>query len=279
MTNDRPILPPRAVSTLSSPSGGRLAVAIQTSATAPKRWDGITALLMGDSGIGKTTIARSATSPYFVMFRGGGEHKPMPLYDTDIEWSEIYTKDEWDMLLTNLEIYGLPAGRKTLVLDQLPSLYNLHSEDILVNTSRKRDNAETFAQSDFGQARNRFLRMMMQLSRVKCADKTPINLLLLSIGEPDVDQQTQDRTYLPMLPGKLAREMPGQVSFVFHMENERRVLPSKQSINVRVIHTQSRPGYFAKDSTGLLPPKIDIPSPDFPFWDEVVAYLKGDKKR
>lgn len=268
-----PTIPPRAQSTL--PQGNADApVTIQTAATAPKRWEGISVILFGDSGIGKTTMARTAPAPFFVMFRGGGEHKPMPLYDTDIPWVDIYTREEWENLLARLVRDGLPDARQTLVLDQLPSLYNMQSMDILKHTKRTRVNDETFDPADFGQARQRFLRMVMDLSRIRCASGTPANLLLLSLSEPDVDPSTPTRTNLPMLPGKLAREMPGFVSFVLEMVQEKNPTgPGDQ----RVVYTQPRPGHFAKDASGLLPPRIAIPSPTFPLWTELTAYLKGEK--
>src|SRR3990167_2942032 len=65
-------------------------------------------IIYGDSGIGKTTIAKTMPNPLFLFMRGGGEHRPMPLVGSNIPYIEFFTKMQLDQFVLSVCRDGLP---------------------------------------------------------------------------------------------------------------------------------------------------------------------------
>src|SRR3990167_1489035 len=65
-------------------------------------------LIYGESGIGKTTITRNLPDPFYLILRGGGEHRPSPLVNTGIPFVEIYQKSQLDKFMLDIR-EGLPT--------------------------------------------------------------------------------------------------------------------------------------------------------------------------
>lgn len=68
-------------------------------------------IIYGDSGIGKSTIARGMPNPLFLMMTGGGEHEPMPLVGSGIPYVRIDSKETFDAVMLDLKArtFELPA--------------------------------------------------------------------------------------------------------------------------------------------------------------------------
>jgi len=254
-------------------------------------------ILYGDSGIGKTTITRGMPNPLYLFMRGGGEHRAAPLHGTGISVIEIQTRQQMEEVLLDLKkdvpivphsvidlkkdftevaselqdnSLSLGGGKiKTIVIDQLTTMYNIFMGNIMKNVSRKRENPETPAQADYGQVRRSFTNFLIELNNIPNLHK-----VYLSLAEIDEDEQTRERYGAPMIPGKLAREVLAFTDFVFRMHNRREVMNNK-FIEYRAFQTQPDGIWLAKDSTGRLPKFIKIPSPDYNFWEnEIVKALK-----
>ena len=241
-------------------------------------------ILYGDSGIGKTTITRGMPNPLYLFMRGGGEHRAAPLHGTGISVIEIQTRRQMEEVLLDLKkdvpivphsvidlkkdftevaselqnsSLGLGGGKiKTIVIDQLTTMYNIFMGNIMENVSRKRENPETPAQADYGQVRRSFTNFLIELNNIPNLHK-----VYLSLAEIDEDKQTGERYGAPMIPGKLAREVLAFTDFVFRMHNRREVINNK-FIEYRVFQTPPDRIWLAKVSTGRLPKLIKIPSPD-----------------
>lgn len=244
-----------------------------------------TTILYGESGIGKTTIAKQWPFPFYVFFRGGGEHRPMPLTGSGIPFVEIYDVAQLDQLVMSLSKDGLPKRKsgelcQTIVIDQLPSLYNMYQTYILTTVARGRENEHTFGRNDFRQGRHHIHQLFFDLNLLKC------HRLYLSISRVTEDEDTKKQDCRPLLPGVLAEEVPQFTDFTLHMHSINRSTPvdptdSKKGtklVPMRAVATQSYSkgavSIFAKDSSGKLPPLIEIPTPEYKLWDEILRHLR-----
>ena len=256
-------------------------------------------IIYGDSGIGKTTISRHMPNPLFLLMRGGGEHRAAPLHGSGLSIITINTKNQLDEVLMDLKKNEPPmtpysiidtkkdlteaakellhgtmslggARVKTVIIDQLTTMYNIFMGNVMTSVSRKRENLETPAQADYGQIRRSFTNFLIELNNIPNLHK-----VYLALSEIDEDPDTKERYGAPMIPGKLAKEVLAFTDFVFRMHNRREVVNNK-FVEYRAFQTQSEGIWLAKDSTGRLPKVIRIPSPDYNFWqEEIVKVLKG----
>ena len=246
-------------------------------------------IIYGDSGIGKTTISRTMPKPLFLIMRGGGEHRPMPLVGSGIPFIEIQTKPQLDEILLDLR-HGLTVKiqktakdissavakmadgnlleeyrPQTIIFDQLTSMYDVYMANILKMVSRKRDTPETPNMQDYGQARRQFTNYLIEANQIP-----NIHKVYLSLAEMDEDEATKERYGAPMIPGKLAREVLRLMDFVFRMHTRREVRGGKLT-EFRCFQTAHEGIWLAKDSSGKLPkPFIEIPDSNFDFWNEVM---------
>lgn len=249
--------------------------------TAPVDEETVT-VIHGSTGVGKTTIGmqwydhNKPGLPLLVSFRGGGEHRAFRWFAAGMPVIEIFSIEQWNQVTLKYTKEGLPVvkGHKiqTIVVDQLPSAYRMFTEDVLVNVSRARDNAETMAVQDIGQNRHRMHQMFINLSHLPC-HKLYLSLSMESgKGKGKVN-----------LIGQLADEVPGFATFVFHMDVRKQNVKLPGGGNTikrtRILQTQADQDYVAKDATGLLPDTIDVPDENFPAFNEILAYLRKEKVR
>lgn len=221
-------------------------------------------VIYGDSGIGKTTICRQMPKPLFLIMRGGGEHRPMPLLETTIPFIEVDNQQQLYEILFDLRDNKIP-DIETVVFDQLTSMYDIFMLHILRNVSRKRDNPETPTQQDYGQARRSFANLI-----VNCNQIPNLHKVYLALAEIDEDETTREKYGAPMIPGKLAREVLRYMDFVFRMAIRREVVANKL-VERRVFSTQPEGIWLAKDSSGKLPTHIPLEGPNYPFWTKIIV--------
>jgi len=247
--------------------------------------------IYGDSGIGKTTIANNMERPLFLIMRGGGEHRPMPLAGSGTPFIEIFTKAELDKFVLEARRTGLPKltlqakpksmvdalkvleadelvrtyEPKTLVIDQMTSLYDLILRDVLRNVVRNRPQPDLPGQPDYGQGHRRFLDFIFEINQIPNVHK-----VYLALAELDEDENTKERYGAPALPGKMAREVLRFFDFVFRMHIKREMRDGKL-YEYHSFQTQPDGTWLAKDSSGKLPRYIEIPRPNYDFWNEVIV--------
>ena len=253
--------------------------------------DEISMIIYGESGIGKTTIAKNMPNPLFLIFRGGGEHRPMPLTGTNIPFIEVATKAQLDEIVVQFKGDGIPNITrmpkqpasleaalkspgvelpenyvvKTLVFDQMTSMYAMILMDAVATVARKRFLPEIPDKPDYGTAHTRFLNAIFDINKIP-----KIHKVYIALAEMDEDELTKERTGLPMVPGKMAREVLKFTDFVFRMHTRRAVENGKLR-EFRAFQTQPEGSWIAKDSSGKLPkPYFELPSPDYDFFSEVI---------
>lgn len=252
-------------------------------------------LIYGQSGIGKTTIARMFPDPLFLMMRGGGEHRPLPLIGSSIPYVEFSDKPQLDSFILDITRSGMPKLKrpksaaslpdaidkmaqsgnyeewtpKTLVIDQLTTMYNIMMNHCMTNVARKRDNVDTPAMQDYQQARRIAMRFFFDLAKVKC------HKVFLCLEEIDTDE-TGNKRGLPSVPGKLAGEVMQYTDFVFHMVNTREAVGQPPKLQeFRALHTQPHGLWQAKDSSGKLDPMIRSTGTDFNLWEYMLKKIGG----
>lgn len=247
-------------------------------------------IIYGDSGIGKTTIACTMPNPLFVFMRGGGEHRPLPLIGKKIPYIEIFTKAQLDEFMLEASKNGLPRldyikkaltmeeaiavsengvmekyEPKTLVTDQMTSMYSLLLDNVVKTVARKRFLADHPEMADYGTAHKQFLNYMYTINQIPGVHK-----IYLALSELDEDELTKERYGGPMVPGKMAREVLKFTDFVFRM-HVRREMRDNKLYEYRAFLTQPEGTWLAKDSSGKLPKVIELPSPDYDFWNNVIV--------
>ena len=249
-------------------------------------------IIYGDSGIGKTTIAKQWPNPLFLIMRGGGEHRPAPLLNSGIPYIEVQTKEQMDEILIEVRRNGtikVPPqlkrsssladaitkasdGKfteeyavKTIVIDQLSSMHTLFINHVLTKVARNRENPDTPNQQDYQQTLRQFNSWVIEVNQVPRTHK-----VWLALAEIDEDTRTKERYGAPSIPGRLAVDILKYVDFVFRFYIRRTVTAGtvKES---RVFQTQPDGMWKAKDSTGKLPAVIEIPGPAFPVWSGVIV--------
>ena len=256
--------------------------------------DEVMAILYGESGIGKTTAACHFPDPLFLVFRGGGEHRPLPLIRHKHPFVEIHTKDQLDRFVLDsqagtvrlsrmAEAASLPEAidkvargdayasyaPKAYVFDQLTTLYNVLMNHVMQNVTRNRENADTPSQQDYQQARRLMMNFFFEISKVPNVHK-----VFLALEEIDRDQDTKEQRGVPSVPGKLAYEVSQYVDFVFHMHATRVMdQQTKRVREFRAFATAKHGLWLAKDSSGRLPALIESTGPDFSLWDFIHSRL------
>lgn len=252
-------------------------------------------IIYGDSGIGKTTIAKCMPKPLFIIMRGGGEHRPAPLIGSGIPFVEVLTRDDLNELVMMLpknkgeivirqqvtaatlpeainrvrdaggNVETIRYRPETLVFDQLSSMYDIYMRGVMKSVVRNRENPDTPAQQDYQQTGRIFSNFLMDINQIPGVHK-----VYLALSEIDEDRKTGERYGAPMIPGKLALDVLKLVDFVFRMHVRREVVANKIE-EFRCFQTQPDGIWRAKDSTGTLPAFIKLPSPNYNYWEQVIV--------
>ena len=194
--------------------------------------NGITILVYGQSGVGKTTLIKTLPGKVLILSAEAGL---LSLRDTDIEYVDIHTMDDlteaYTYILSNITEYNC------IVLDSLSEI----GEVILANEKK--------ASKD---ARMAYLTMQDQiLDLVRAFRDLPITVYMTAKLEKTKDDITGRIMFAPSLPGqKCSQNLPYHFDEVLCLrcENDDDGKPQ------RYLQTFTDSSYCCKDRSGTLEP-------------------------
>lgn len=220
---------------------------------AQERSQFLNVLIYGDSGIGKTTLAGSASaipemSPVLVVDIEGGTESLRHSYP-DVDVVRVKTWQEMQQVYDELH-----AGRhkyKTVILDSLTEIQKFSMMQIMLDLIDKKDDADPDVPGMREWGKNveqirRFVRGFRDL---------PMNTIFTALAKEDKNPRTGKSKTLPSLQGKVAQEVPAFLDVVLYYyikrvnEEEKRLLLAAPTETI-----------IAKDRTARLPIVTEDPT-------------------
>lgn len=248
--------------------------------TLDKSLNSISALLHGDSGIGKTTSALTLPPDKTVIVTG--ERSTLPLRNVEFP---VFRFETWEDIQGIYRAFVSPdkikdpkaakavKGCRIIFLDSLSEVHNklvhniYHSDMKRVNLERSGGKIEMqpgtmeeqLSMEAWGLYRTRILKLIGAFTHL------PVNVICTALSAWSKDKQGGDVYRTPNLSGKAALECPAQFDLVLHME--------ANDEGERVWRTFNDGEILAKDASGVLDPFE--PSN----WTKLFGkILKGNKK-
>lgn len=228
----------------------------------------IRALLVGDSGIGKTTSLRTLPPERTLLITG--ERGALPLRDMDFRAIQVENWD--DCKAAYLVIANPPAnaedafakaveGVACIVIDSLSEVSAMCIRHIVQvdrkalikqRTKGKSDTPDNVYEDmmqmeDWGLYRDRIKSLVSAFCHL------PKHVIFTVLAGWSEDRRTGATYLAPGLNGKVAREVPAYFDLVFHMQS-RDVKTDNGTKNERVWQTFNDGRVIAKDSSGVLEP-------------------------
>ena len=209
--------------------------------------EGITVIILGDTGIGKTAMAATFPAPIFLDVDVGAEFVDAPRIVPR-------TKAEFVQAVADLErkFADEHCPYKTIVLDTLDEMVALFKESILGPSDK-------MTISDWDRLLNQVMPLLRRLKRIRshfviCAQSKAVSL--------DGDKGTY---WSLAVPSSARVRVPTMAGWVFHL-----IAAGKDGVQALTKPTQGQRGlYQAKDRSGRLPQLID------PTFDAFLAALEG----
>lgn len=223
---------------------------------------GITAIILGDTGIGKTTMAATFPSPIFLDLDQGGEFIDCPrILITEPDPRKAL--EDLQKAIGDLErAFSEPKPKyETIVLDTLDELVWLAKEGLMAEVGRARDRksggADWMSPADWDRLLNIVLPILRRLKRL------PGNFVIVSQSKRF--EVEGEETYWSLAAQSSARDIVTKMAgWIFHL-----VPTTSGTPMVLTRPTKGKSGVFrAKDRSGRLPPKIE------PTWGAFITALK-----
>lgn len=225
--------------------------------TAQARLDSLNMLIYGDSSVGKTWLAGSASEVasmapvLFIDVEGGSLTLGSAFPSVDIvritEWKEL--DDIYG------ELYSMKHQYKTVVIDSLTELQYFNMERIMAELVKKGRSSGKDVDPDVPDQREWGI-SRSQIRRVVTAFRDlPMHTIFTALAKVEKSKRTGLETTLPSLPGKLANEIPALVDMVLYM-----YVKLVNDTTNRLLLTSRTEKEIAKDRSGSLPRVIPEPT-------------------
>ncbi len=172
-------------------------------------------LVHGDPGIGKTFLCGTAadsehTSPVLFVDTEGGT---LSIAGKDVD---VIRVDSWQSAQQLVVHLRRNKGRwKTIVIDSLTELQKMIMADILKTNmleGKRSHDPDIPEMRDWGRNSERIRKFVRALR-----DLPDVHVIFTCLSKDDTNEQTGRTTVRPMLPGKLAFEIPGFIDVVGHL--------------------------------------------------------------
>lgn len=214
----------------------------------------ILVLVYGPDGVGKTTFAGSAPNPLFLGTESGTDNMDVARYPEPKTWT--------DVLFALKDIAENPMSFKTLVIDSLDWMEPLLFSQIIKEDAKGAKTIET-ACGGYGkgyvEAEKRWVdEFMVGLNKIR--NDCGMNIVLVAHSDivmfPDPQSQTEYKRYELKLHKKASSKFREYVDAVLFANFESFVKKDGQATRTfgdgtRVMFTERRPGYDAKNRYGL----------------------------
>lgn len=222
------------------------------------RSEGINILIYGDSGVGKTILAGSASavpemSPVLVIDIEGGTESLKHSYP-NVDVVRVQTWDE--MQLVYNELYAGNSGYKTIILDSLTEIQKLNMYGIMEKAAKKNANQDP----DVPSMREWGINLEQCRKLVRAFRDLPMNTIVTALAKDDKNERTGKVTTRPSLSGKLAGEVAAFLDIVSYYYVKAVVQDDKAVIFERKLLTQMTDTKIAKDRSGRLPQVVNAPT-------------------
>lgn len=218
----------------------------------------LNALFFGEFGAGKTRLAGSADAvpalrPVLFVDIEGGTYTLRHTYPN----SNVVRVKSWDeMQAVYAELYEGLHDYRTVVIDSLTEA-QLFNMDEVMKKLEEMDPERANKQEDIASMLE-WQKNAKQIRKfVRAFRDLPMTVIFTALLNDNKDKMTGKVVRMPMLPGKLGRQIPGMfdiVGFLSVKELEEYDEPQ------RVLQTVTTEGVIAKDRSGKLPPAIIDPT-------------------
>lgn len=212
----------------------------------------INIIVYGDSGVGKTVLAGSASaiaemSPVIVVDIEGGT---MSLNATYPDVTRVRIKTWADMQKVYDELYRGKHGYKTVVLDSLTEINNFSRQQIMKDLMA----AEPGRDPDIPSQREWGKNIEQTRKLVRAFRDLPMNVIFTALSVKDKAPSGLTLTR-PSLPGKLSGEVAAFVDIVAYY-----YIKAKDGAQKRFLLTTGTEKEVAKDRSGRLPSVVEEPT-------------------
>ena len=224
------------------------------------RTEGLNILLYGESGVGKTILAGSASgvpemSPVLVIDIEGGTESLKHTYPN----VDVVRVQTWkDMQNVYNELAVGKSGYKTVILDSLTEIQKFNMYDIMDKAVKARANQDP----DVPGMREWGINLEQCRKLVRAFRDLPMNAIFTALAKDDRNDRTGVITTRPSLSGKLAAEVAAFLDIVGYYYVKQVVDPAdKEKVGLsRLLLTSTTEQYVAKDRSGRLPQVIVNPT-------------------
>lgn len=219
---------------------------------------GINILIYGDSGVGKTVLAGSASDvpemcPVLVIDIEGGTESLKSTYP-DVDVVRVQTWDEMQSVYNELALGK--TGYKTVILDSLTEIQKFNMYFIMDRASKKNPNQDP----DVPSMREWGINLEQCRRLVRAFRDLPMNTIVTALSKDDKNERTAKVTTKPSLSGKLAGEVAAFLDIVGYYYVKAVVQSDKSVVLERNLLTQMTDQYIAKDRSGKLPQVVSSPT-------------------
>lgn len=227
-------------------------------------------LVVGDSGVGKTVLVGGAPRGIFLSTEKGTISARR--FGSKAKLIRVENWKQLEEALNYIEEHADDYG--WVMVDSLPKMQRMlrrHLLDVNIEEQRKGADPDTLQIQDYDKWYNMFTRFYDRLNEM------PINVLYTSTPmrvETEDDEGEPIDQVLPAIQGKakegyaIAQYVCAEVDCLWFLNIER-----KKGVQKRVLLTQKRPPYFAKDRYAALPARIVLPEHDPTLMERLLAKL------